>query len=238
MSFFNALRCSSQVVGLSDPVEDVHFPITLLSKAPSFFSSKPFLELSLLTEDEDDYSSENDEDDGDEDDDDYYDDDGEDGDDAAPPSIDALRAASGLAHMDPSEVCGLFKQHAPTGSISRDVVARVFGVLVPPSTFASEQDFNAHVRSTALLFKTFDADGNGVVDFAELASGLSILCGGSRDDKVAAAFELFDANGDGVITKEEMATYLASVCARPVCAQGAAARVPSCMRSWVAERYQ
>ena len=30
------------------------------------------------------------------------------------------------------------------------------------------------------LFSIFDQDGNNAVDFSELASGLSVLCGGSR----------------------------------------------------------
>ena len=61
------------------------------------------------------------------------------------------------------------------------------------------------------MFDLFDMDGNGVVDFSELASGLSVLCGGSRDDKAKAAFSLFDYNGDGYISLEEMTRYLASV---------------------------
>ena len=61
------------------------------------------------------------------------------------------------------------------------------------------------------MFDLFDTDGNGVVDFSELASGLSVLCGGSRDDKAKAAFSLFDYNGDGYISLEEMTRYLASV---------------------------
>ena len=50
-----------------------------------------------------------------------------------------------------------------------------------------------------------------MVDYTELTSGLSVLCGGDRDDKVSAAFALFDVNGDGFITKDEMVTYLVSV---------------------------
>ena len=38
------------------------------------------------------------------------------------------------------------------------------------------------------MFDLFDTDGNGVVDFSELASGLSVLCGGSRDDKAKQHF--------------------------------------------------
>lgn len=34
------------------------------------------------------------------------------------------------------------------------------------------------------LFDLFDTDDDGVVDMPELAAGLSVLCGGKRDDKV------------------------------------------------------
>ena len=53
------------------------------------------------------------------------------------------------------------------------------------------------------LFSLFDTDGNGYVDFNELASGLSVLCGGTSHDKVRAAFDLYDVNQDGFISFEE-----------------------------------
>ena len=49
------------------------------------------------------------------------------------------------------------------------------------------------------------------MDFTELASGISVLCGGARDQKVLAAFQLYDYNGDGYISEDEFARYLASV---------------------------
>jgi Ca2+-binding EF-hand superfamily protein len=48
------------------------------------------------------------------------------------------------------------------------------------------------------LFQIMDADGNGVIDFPELATGLSVFCDGSPEDKARAAFNLYDYNGDGV----------------------------------------
>ena len=43
------------------------------------------------------------------------------------------------------------------------------------------------------LFDVLDADGNGLVDMAELASGLSVICGGSSEDKLKATFDMFGA---------------------------------------------
>ena len=64
------------------------------------------------------------------------------------------------------------------------------------------------------MFVTIDqvVEARGIaVDFSELASGLSVLCGGSRDQKAEAAFALYDYNGDGFISLEEMTRYLTSV---------------------------
>jgi Ca2+-binding EF-hand superfamily protein len=45
----------------------------------------------------------------------------------------------------------------------------------------------------------------------ELVSGLSVLCGGTRDDKCKIAFQIYDSNGDGFISLDEMVSYLTSV---------------------------
>ena len=61
------------------------------------------------------------------------------------------------------------------------------------------------------IFSLFDTGMTGRADFAELASGISVLCGGSSDEKVGSAFALFDFNGDGFISLTEFTTYLAAV---------------------------
>ena len=75
----------------------------------------------------------------------------------------------------------------------------------------TEEDYHKTNLLIHRLFHIFDIDSSGAVDFSELASGLSVLCGGSRDDKAEAAFALYDYNGDGFISLEEMTRYLASV---------------------------
>lgn len=73
------------------------------------------------------------------------------------------------------------------------------GLEVPP----------AEVR--AAVFDLVDRDGNGVVDLMELVSGVSLLCGGTDDEKLHAVFSSFDENDDGFISMEEMFKFLTSV---------------------------
>jgi Ca2+-binding EF-hand superfamily protein len=124
-------------------------------------------------------------------------------------TLEEIRSLTGLGEMPVREVFLVFASAADkSGTIDRDsfdeCVARLVGAKSNLSAGAIE-------RMADELYDIFDADGNGVVDLIELSSGLSILCGGDRDDKVLAAFSLFDTNGDGYISKKEMALYLSSV---------------------------
>lgn len=47
------------------------------------------------------------------------------------------------------------------------------------------------VATAAKLFDLLDRDGNGTLDFHELATGLTVFCAGSTDAKVRAAFDLY-----------------------------------------------
>ena len=52
------------------------------------------------------------------------------------------------------------------------------------------------------------ANGNGVVNFTEIASGLLVLSGGTSETKMRAAFALYDNNGDRFTTQDKMVQYL------------------------------
>ncbi|XP_011437085.1 neurocalcin homolog [Crassostrea angulata] len=62
------------------------------------------------------------------------------------------------------------------------------------------------------VFRTFDADGNGSVDFQEFAVGLFVSSCQDLDKKLDWAFRVYDINGDGYITKDEMAKIVTSIC--------------------------
>jgi len=55
-----------------------------------------------------------------------------------------------------------------------------------------------------VLWRVFDSDKSGRVDFRELLLGAAIVMKGNIDQKARALFNLHDANGDGTLTKEEL----------------------------------
>ncbi|KAJ1453232.1 hypothetical protein M885DRAFT_524898 [Pelagophyceae sp. CCMP2097] len=116
----------------------------------------------------------------------------------------ALRAVSELlAGRDPNELFAVISQCAnDSRELSPEAFLRAFDHLFGEKVTA------AVVRAS---FALFDSDGDGTVDAAELASGLAVLCGGSRDDKVRMAFALFDSDGDGLIDARELRAYLSAV---------------------------
>lgn len=54
------------------------------------------------------------------------------------------------------------------------------------------------------LYDRLDTSRDGQVELFELVSGLSLMCGGSTDDKLDVFFELYDSDGDGCLCKSEI----------------------------------
>ena len=62
------------------------------------------------------------------------------------------------------------------------------------------------------VFKAFQREGSdGTVDFAELTSGLSVLCNCSAKDKFITTFTIHDADGDGLLQPDEVQHFMTSV---------------------------
>ena len=119
-----------------------------------------------------------------------------------------------ITNLESLHVSDVFERFATVtceeGTISLASFLSVFEKIEEEGTLSKEEAGQLPVLLST-LFNVFDADGNGVVDFTELTSGLSMLCGGDRDEKAAAAFALYDYNSDGVISLEEMTRYLTAV---------------------------
>ena len=103
-------------------------------------------------------------------------------------SLAEVKRLTNLGSQPVGSVLEAFAERADDdGALSREAFDAAAGRYVAPAALSSlDRRHTAQVLSR--LFDLFDTNGDGKVDFAELASGLSVLCGGDRDDKVEAAF--------------------------------------------------
>ena len=101
-----------------------------------------------------------------------------------------------------------FMANAPENTLTRDGFRACFGSLL----YGLDEDETQRAAFVLdKMFDIFDINGDGHVDVAEFLSGLSVLVGGSRDDKIRAAFDLYDLNENGYISLNEFERYLVSV---------------------------
>lgn len=115
-------------------------------------------------------------------------------------SLTELRAKLGMAGALPDYVASHLQSMG--GNLSLGDFERVCGVVcasAPAPELVEE------------LFLFFDRDANGTVDQAELAIGVTLLCGGDPKQKARAMFEVIDRNQDGFVDKTEMETYMIAV---------------------------
>ncbi|MBN3281348.1 GCIP protein, partial [Polyodon spathula] len=61
------------------------------------------------------------------------------------------------------------------------------------------------------IFRTLDNNGDGIVDFREYVTAISMLIQGSPEEKLRWSFKLYDKDSDGAITRSEMLEIMQAV---------------------------
>lgn len=88
-----------------------------------------------------------------------------------------------------------FLKECPTGRITKEQFEGIYASFFPD---ANPTDYARHV------FRSFDTNADGTLDFKEYIVALHLTSSGKTTRKLEWAFSLYDVDGNGTISKNEV----------------------------------
>lgn len=87
------------------------------------------------------------------------------------------------------------QRDCPSGQLSKKKFIEVYSGFFPDG---NAEEFCTHV------FRTFDKDNSGRIDFKEFLLAINITSGGDPEEKLEWAYQMYDIDGNGTIERTEM----------------------------------
>lgn len=95
-----------------------------------------------------------------------------------------------------------FMRDCPDGLLSKAKFLEVYSTFFPAG---NPDQFCEHV------FRSFDKDNSGKIDFKEFLLAINITSGGNPSQKLNWAFAMYDIDGNGTIEKNEMVEIIKAI---------------------------
>ncbi len=112
------------------------------------------------------------------------------------------RSTKLLACVETYHIIAGFLKDCPSGTLTKEEFQKIYRQFFPfgdPNSFAD------------YVFKVFDSDKSGTIDFKEFICALSVTSRGKMEDKLDWAFQLYDIDGDGKISYDEMLAIVEAI---------------------------
>ena len=95
-----------------------------------------------------------------------------------------------------------FKSDCPDGRLTPAAFMQIYSKCFPTG---NANEFCDHV------FRTFDTDKNGFIDFKEFLLAVYVTSDGTAKQKLESAFRMYDVDGNGVIDVDEMTKVVQAI---------------------------
>ena len=119
-----------------------------------------------------------------------------------PEELDKLKEQINMDESDIIELYNGFLKECPNGKMNQQQLCQMYKQIFPngnPKTFSKH------------LFRSFDLDKNGYVDFSEFLLAINITSSASVEEKIRWAFKIYDIDGNGYISKNEFTNVIKSI---------------------------
>jgi len=110
--------------------------------------------------------------------------------------LDYIAQHTSVSREDVSSRFDAFIKHHPDGKINRKEFRSMITTCYPDMTNCKKLEKH--------IFRMYDTDGDGTIDFREFMVLLYIMSSGTPEENLGQIFRIFDKNNDGSITRDEM----------------------------------